>query len=160
MARRVKQRFVHPETRFSEPEISNYPALADRKRLSGPGLRRFFRIMEKWKVSARDARLLLGGISSRYYNQLKERQQGRILNQDRLLRVNCIIAIHKALHSLLPASQANQWAQKVNWEWFHGATPLAYMIRWDILFVVDLRRRLEKLAQQKKSENPAKADSL
>jgi hypothetical protein len=53
-----------------------------RKEHSPAGVRVFFNIMEEWNVGPEDASLLLG-VSSRYYNQLKARQEGRILNTDR-----------------------------------------------------------------------------
>lgn len=132
------------------PEIPYYDSFADRKRLSGPDLRAFFRIMEKWEISPRDTRLLLGGISSRYYNQIKIRQKGRVLSPDRLLRVTCLIRLHKALLVLYPRRQAERWALMPNWNLpFRGATPLVYLLRWDILFLADLLQMLEKQAARK-----------
>lgn len=118
---------VYPTTRYQPPEIPNYSSIAERRRLSDPALQRFFRIMRKWKVGAKDARLLLGGISSRRFRELSTRPAGRILNQDQLLRVTSVIAIEQALQKLLPRRQAGKWALTPNWR-FRGGAPLYNMI--------------------------------
>jgi hypothetical protein len=101
----------HPATRYQPPDNPNYSYLTVRKNLSGPALRRFFRIMQKWQIGAKDARLLPGGIGSKCYKQLSTRPDGRIVNSDQLLRVTCVIAMNKALRNLLPRRQAYKWTR-------------------------------------------------
>jgi hypothetical protein len=151
------EKFVYSTTLYQTPAIPNYSSFADRKRLSGPNLRMFFRIMARWKVSPRDMRLLLGGISSRCYKQLKARQKGRILNQDRLLRVIYIIGIDKALHILLDRKQADRWVQMPSKDRrFCGTMPLRYMIQRNIPAIWKLNR----LLQARTAEKLAKSEVL
>jgi hypothetical protein len=64
------QRYSYPETLDKAKKIPDYSSFTERKCLSGPSLRRFFRVMQKWKVGPKDARLLLGGITSQRFSQL------------------------------------------------------------------------------------------
>jgi hypothetical protein len=144
------EKFVYPATLYQTPAIPDFSSFADRKRLSGSDLRMFFRIMARWKVGLKETRLLLGGISSRYYKQLKARQEGRILNQDQLLRVICIIGVDKALHILLDRKQADRWVKTPSKEKkFCGTTPLSNMIQRHIPAIWELSRLLETRAAEK-----------
>jgi hypothetical protein len=83
--------------------------------------------MGKWKVDTKDTRSLLGGITSRRFKQLSTRTEGRILNQDQLLRATSVIAIDRSLPKLLPRRQADNWARTPNSR-LPGGTPLFNMI--------------------------------
>jgi hypothetical protein len=117
----------YPASRYQPPNIPDYSSFAERRRLSGPALRQFFKIMLKWKLDTKDVRLLLGGITIRRLKQLSTRTEGRILNQDQLLRAASLIAIDRCLHKLLPRRQADNWARTPNRE-LAGGTPLFNMI--------------------------------
>jgi hypothetical protein len=58
---------------------------------------------------------------------LSTRKEGRILNQDQLLRATSLIAIDRSLHELLPRRQADNWARTPNSR-LPGGTPLFNMI--------------------------------
>jgi hypothetical protein len=118
----------YPTTRYQPPPIPDYSSIATRRRLSGPSLRRFFKIMRKWKIGTKDARLLLGGIPSRRFKQLSSRPEGRILNQDQLLRVTSVIAIDQSVRQLIPRRQADKWALKPD-RMLPGGTPLFNLIQ-------------------------------
>jgi len=136
--------YSHPATLYQAPKIPNFSFFTERKRLSGPSLRRFFKIMEKWKAGPIDAQLLLGGITSQRFKQLSSRPEGRILKQDQLLRVTSVIAIYQSLHKLLSRKQADKWVQTPHGLWiFHGRTPLSYMVDGGILSLWELRLLLE-----------------
>lgn len=133
----------YPTTNYHPPETLDYSSIVERRRLSGPALRRFFKIMRKWRVDMKDARLLLGGITNRRFQQLSSSPEGRILNQDQLLRVTSVIAIDQALQKLLPRRQADQWSQAPNMQ-FRGGTPLYNMIKGGALSLRAWRQSLEK----------------
>jgi hypothetical protein len=106
--------------------------------------------MGRWKISAEDARLLLGGISNRYYEQLAARPERRILNHDRLYRVFCVIAVDKALHIRFPRKQANRWVRTPCRDWpYNGVTPLYRMIDGGALSMLVLARMLGDQAAEK-----------
>lgn len=143
------ERYLYPETLYKAPKIPDYSSFAERKRLSSPSLRRFFKIMKKWKVGPKDARLL-GGITSQRFKQLSANPEGRILNRDQLLRVTTIIAIDDSLHKLLPRRQADKWVQTPNrdWRFRSGRTPLSDMVDGGILTLWELCRLLEARASE------------
>jgi hypothetical protein len=78
-------KYSYPIKPYKVPKIPNCSSFAERKRLSGPSLRRFFKIMKKWRVGPKDVRLLLGGITSQRFKQLSARPERRVLKQDQLL---------------------------------------------------------------------------
>lgn len=136
--------YSYPATLYQTPKIPDYSAFAERKRLSGPCLRQFFKIMEKWKVGPKEVQLLLGGITSKRFKQLSARPEGRILSQDQLLRVTSIIVINKSLHMLLSRRQADKWVQTPNRDSMCRRTPLSYILDGGICSIWDLRQWLEK----------------
>ena len=135
--------YSYPTTRYLPPRIPDYSSIAERRRLSGPALQRFFKIMQKWKVGAKDMRLLLGGITSRRLRQLSVRPEGKVLNQDQLLRVTSVIAIEQSLHKLLPKRQADKWVQTPD-KRFRGGTPLYNMVQGGALTLWAWRQSLGK----------------
>ncbi len=76
---------------------------ANRRRLSGPGLRSFHAIADLWDLSEEERLLILGMPSrSAYYSWTKAvREHGEItLSADTLTRVSAVLGIHKALQIL------------------------------------------------------------
>jgi hypothetical protein len=105
--------------------------------------------MKKWRAGPKDARLLLGGITSQRFKQLSASPEGRILKKDQLLRVTNIIAIDDSLHKLLPRRQADKWVQTPSRDWmFRGRTPLNDMVDGRILILWELRQQLEARASE------------
>jgi hypothetical protein len=141
------ERYSYPKSFYKAPKVPDYSSLGERKRLSCPSLRQFFKIMKRWMVGTKDSRILLGGISSQRFKQLSLTQEGRILSRDQLLRVTTIIAIDDSLRNLLPRGQANQWVQTSSRDWnFCGRTPLNAMVDGGILTLWELRWQLQDRA--------------
>ena len=78
-----------------EPTSAGQPSL-DRKALSGPALRTFFRIAELWGLSA-DEQMTLLGVTSRSTFFKWKRAQDVTLPKDTLERISYILGIYKAL---------------------------------------------------------------
>lgn len=134
------------------PQIAGYrfdvaadlSSRATRQRLSPPGLKAFMRIAAKWGVKDRDARNLLGGISSGTFYGLKKDHGGRVLDQDALTRISLLIGIFKALNILYSPRLANAWMTLPNSNpMFRGSTPLAYMLRLGLPGMVEVRQLLD-----------------
>jgi hypothetical protein len=145
----IMERYSYPETLYKAPRIPDYSSFGERKRLSGPSLRGFFKIMKRWKVGPKDSRILLGGITSQRFKQLSEKSEGRILNRDQLLRVTTIITIDDLLRRLLLRSYADKWVQTPSQDGrFRGRTPLSDMLDGGILTLWAILRQLEALASK------------
>jgi hypothetical protein len=86
----------------------------DRRGLSGPALRTFFRIAEAWRLSVEEQMTLLGTTTrSTFFNWKKERKP--ILPKDTLERISYILGIYKALQILLPDEKAaDEWVKRTN----------------------------------------------
>ncbi|PLR28324.1 hypothetical protein SGCZBJ_03640 [Caulobacter zeae] len=73
---------------------------ANRRRLSGPGLRTFLSIADLWGLTE-DERLLVLGLPSRstYYNWIKAVREHRdiTLDLDMLTRISAVLGVHQAL---------------------------------------------------------------
>ena len=82
--------------------------------LSGPALRTFFRIADVWKLTADDARRILGQPARSTYFHWKQKGEGE-LSHDTLERISYVLGIFKALQILLPeADAADAWIRKPN----------------------------------------------
>lgn len=81
---------------------------ANRRRLSGPGLRTFLAIADLWGLSDPE-RLLVLGLPSRstYYNWVKAVREHRdiTLDVDMLTRISAVLGIHQALGVLYPSER-------------------------------------------------------
>ena len=86
----------------------------DRKGLSGPALRTFFRIAGLLDLSVDDQMTLLGGTArSTYFKRKKD--PNTVLPRDTLERISYIVGIYKALQILLPDEQAaDEWINRPN----------------------------------------------
>ena len=134
----------YPDTRYEPSPLVDLNSRAERERLSAPGLKAFFNIMERWQVRDEDARALLGGVSNGPYYELKRAGAGKVLEADRLLRVSYLIGIFKALHILHSRALADQWVQLPNTNrLFAGDTPLAYLVRGGVPALQTVRRLLD-----------------
>lgn len=84
------------------------------RRLSGPGIRAFFRIGEAWGLTVQEQMDLLGLDSRSTYFKWKREQDAR-LDRDQLERVSHVLGVYKALRILFPsAPQADAWVKKPN----------------------------------------------
>ncbi len=82
--------------------------------LSGPALRTYFRLTERWGLSSEQERILLGSPSRSTFYRWKRNRLGR-LRKDTLERISYMLGIHRALHVLYSReSQANGWLKRPN----------------------------------------------
>ncbi|MBI2717677.1 MAG: DUF2384 domain-containing protein [Rhizobiales bacterium] len=84
----------------------------DRKDLTGPALRTFFRIAEAWNLQEQEQMRLLG-LESRSTFQSWKRGAVAAIPKDALERISYILGVYKGLHILLPKT-ADQWVRKPN----------------------------------------------
>ena len=84
----------------------------DRKDLTGPALRTFFRIAEAWNLQEQEQMRLLG-LESRSTFQSWKRGAVATIPKDALERISYVLGIYKRLHILLPKT-ADQWIRKSN----------------------------------------------
>ena len=116
------------------------PATAvDRRGLSGPALRAFFRIAALWGLSVDDQTSLLGVTARSTFFKWKK-DPNAVLPKDPLERISYILGIYKALQILLPDEKAaDEWVKRPNEAHsFGGRSPLDRLLSGQVadLFVV------------------------
>jgi hypothetical protein len=116
----------------------------DRKSLSGPALRTFFRIAEGWGLSVEEQMKLLG-LTNRatLYNWRKDREVA--LPKDTLERISYIFGIYKALQILLPDGKAaDAWVKRPNAAaLFAGMSALERMLAGHVADLYVVRQYLD-----------------
>jgi hypothetical protein len=111
----------------------------DRRRLSAPGLKAFFRIAGLWGLSG-DEQMTLLGLTSRstFFNWRRDPDVS--LSKDTLERISYVLGIYKALRILLPDDKAaDGWVRQPNAATlFGGRSALERMLSGQVadLFVV------------------------
>jgi hypothetical protein len=122
--------------RRGDPEV--------RKRMSGPGMRSFFRIGQTWDLSVDEQRGLLGWPAASTYYKYKAGEVGT-LSYDMLTRISLLLGIYKALHILYPdASLADRWVKLPNSNPIFGGKPaLSLMVDGGIDGLTQTRRLLD-----------------
>ena len=110
---------AHPSRR-SDPDV--------RRQLSGPAVRSFLNIAERWALSVDEQRGLLGWPAASTYHKYKKGDVGT-LSFDTLTRISLVLGIFKALHILYPeANLADRWIRLPNSNpIFGGRTPIAFL---------------------------------
>jgi hypothetical protein len=104
--------------RRSDPEI--------RKKMSGPAMRTFLNLADRWELSVSERRALLGWPSESTYHNYRKGNVGA-LSYDVLTRISLLIGIFKALHILYP-DFADRWMKLPNSNpIFGGRAPIAVM---------------------------------
>ena len=124
---------AHPQPSLASPDAA-LPMLdrkrfapANRRRLSGPGLRTFLAIADLWGLSE-EQRLLVLGLPSRstYYSWTKAVREHRdiTLDVDVLLRLSALMGIHQAL-GVLYATEADgvAWLRRPHAATVFGGRP-------------------------------------
>lgn len=109
----------------------------DRKSLTGPALRTFFRIADAWGLREQEQMHLLG-LDSRSTFQSWKRGLVSAIPKDALERISYVMGIYKGLHILLPRT-ADEWVRKPNEAaLFGGRSALDRMISGNVadLYVV------------------------
>lgn len=108
-----------------------------RKDLTGPALRTFFRIADAWGLKEQEQMRLLG-LDKRSTFQSWKRGAVSAIPKDALERISYIMGIYKALQILLPRT-ADDWVRKPNTSpLFGGRSALERMTSGNVadLFVV------------------------
>jgi len=118
--------------------------LDDSARMSGPALRTFFSIADRWKLSTAERQKLLGLKSSTYFKYQRAAQSAR-LSRDTLERISYILGIYKALQILLPRREAaDTWIRQQNSApVFNGYSPLHLMLAGKVSDLYLVRRYLD-----------------
>ena len=84
----------------------------DRRNLTGPALRTFFRITEAWGLKESEQMRLLG-LDNRSTFQSWKRGAVAAIPRDALERISYVLGIYKGLQILLPRT-ADEWVRKPN----------------------------------------------
>lgn len=93
------------------------------KTASGPALRTFFKITERWDLNVEEQMKLLGLTARSTFFKWKQDQDGR-LSMDTLERISYILGIFKALNVLFPEDEtADKWIKKPNDAPIFGGRP-------------------------------------
>jgi len=119
-------------------------AKPDRRALSAPALKAFFRIAQLWELSVREQMTLLGlSARSTFYKWQKNPQVE--LPRDTLERLSYILGIYKALQILLPEEQAaDRWIRKPNAApVFAGRSALDQMLSGQVVDLYRVRQYLD-----------------
>ena len=89
-------------------------AATDRKGLSGPALRTFFRIAALWGLSV-DEQMTLLAVTARSTFFKWKKNPNTVLPKDALERISYVLGIYKALQILLPDEKAaDEWVRRPN----------------------------------------------
>jgi hypothetical protein len=112
--------------------------------LGATALTAFFNIADAWGLSAEDERTLLGSPPRSTFFKWKSERQSK-LSQDTLERISYIMGIYKALHILLPTSEAaDAWIKKPNAATIaNGKSVLERMRGGRVVDLADVRRYLD-----------------
>ena len=116
----------------------------DRKNLSGPALRTFFRIAEIWGISVKEQMILLGVAARSTFFKWKKTPTV-VLPKDTLERISYIVGIYKALQILLPDERAaDEWVRRPNSAPLFGGRPaLERMLSGQVADLFVVRRYLD-----------------
>jgi len=115
-----------------------------RHRLSPDAIRAFTKLIAKWNVKEKEARLLLGGVSTGTFYELKAHPKNKLLDQDQLTRISLLLGIFKALRILYSDKLADAWVKLPNKNpMFGGADPVSHMIRFGVPGMERVRQLLD-----------------
>lgn len=111
----------------NSPSLKSGATGIDTAGLSGPALRAFFAVGDKWRLSAWEERVLLGCPPRSTFARWKIAGRGR-LGPDALDRISFVLSIYRALHELFPQpNQADSWVRRPN-AFFNGNSALQRML--------------------------------
>jgi hypothetical protein len=131
-------------TRVGHGIASSGPHRLNRKGLSAPALRTFFRIAELWGLSI-DEQMTILGVTSRSTFFKWRRDHDLTLPKDTLERISYILGIYKALQVLLPDERAaDAWVRKPNTApLFGGQSALQRMLSGHVSDLYVVRQYLD-----------------
>lgn len=112
--------------------------------LSGPALRAFFKLADRWNLRIAEQRKLLGDPPESTFYKWKRHQEGT-LGRDTLERISYLLGIYKALQILFPdAGQADAWLHKPNQApLFGGHSALERMLSGNVSDLYVVRQYLD-----------------
>lgn len=124
------------------PEVLRMPET--RQRYSGPAMRAFVRMMDKWEVTIADRCAVLGGIPKTTYHNWA-RGNVATLSRDQLERIGITLGIHKALELLFVDEGGRMgWFKSPNHDYaFRGQSPAGRMADGGITDLYAVREYLD-----------------
>ena len=136
-----------PSGAGAEPVAQEIDADA-RRRVSGPGLRTFLTIADRYGITTQDRISLLGEPSKSTYHEWvrKARDAAPLaLPLDTLTRISGVLGIHKALGILFPIeAEGMTWLKGPHYaEVFGGQAPIEVMIAGGLDGILTVRRYLD-----------------
>lgn len=116
----------------------------ERKRLSGPSLRTFFRLAGVWQLSTGEQVGLLGFPPKSTFYQWRKAPGRASLPDDTLQRLSLIFGIFKELQTLMPTSEsADNWIRLANdAPLFGGQAPISFLSSGRLDDLLGVRRYL------------------
>jgi len=125
-----------------EPERRRDPKI--RRQMSGPAIRTYFNVAEKWGLTVEEQRALLGWPPESTYYKYKAGQVGT-LSYDMLMRISLVLGIYKNLHILYPEEAlADGWVRLPNSNPLFGGKPaLTLMTEGGMDGLYQVRRLLD-----------------
>ncbi len=128
---------------FSWETATDLSRKDNRARLSPSALKGLFRIAAHWNLRDADTRILLGGISSGSFYELKAAPR-KTLDEDQLTRISLLVGIYKALNILYSPKLADAWFSLPNSNpMFAGDSPLTYVKKGGIPALLRVRQLLD-----------------
>ena len=117
---------------------------APAEELSGPALRAFFNMAERWNLRIAEQRKLLGDPPESTFYKWKRHQDGT-LGRDTLERISYLLGIYKALQILFPnTEQADAWLHRPNrTPLFGGQSALDRMLSGNVSDLYVVRQYLD-----------------
>jgi hypothetical protein len=130
------------EAAVTPPEARRDPRV--RRKMSGPALRTFFNVAERWGLGTEQQRALLGWPAKSTLHNWKGGTP-TTLPYDTLLRISLVLGIYKALHVLYPDDRfADSWVKMPNSNpMFGGGPAVDLMTGGDIDGLYRVRRLLD-----------------
>lgn len=121
---------------------------ANRRRLSGPGLRTFIAICERWGLNELERRHILGSPSTSVYRRWTAaacEAHEIALEADTLMRISAVLGVHAALGTLCRDEKEEiAWLRGVNRAAvFDGQAPLQLMLGGSLDGLLIIRRFLD-----------------
>lgn len=117
---------------------------ADRRRLTGPGLRSFWNLARLWSLTD-DEQMRLLGISSKTTLRRWRLGQATALRRETFERLSLALGIFRALNEIFgPGEAADNWIRLPNRAWLFGGRPaLDLMLSGPVKNLYEVRNYLD-----------------